>query len=371
MADLKFAFKIQDYQTEAASSVVDVFRGQPYQQMLSYVHDIGRMREQRQESLRKSSHEVSGQMVLLTEEDDGISDVGYMNQAVRLTGEELLRNIRDVQDRRNIRSSEALFQEKADKKNPATSCCSLDVEMETGTGKTYVYIETMYELMKAYGWSKYIVVVPSVAIREGVKKTFEVTADHFLQRYGQKARFFVYDSHDLTKLDDFATDAGLNVMIINMQAFNTSMKEDGRSKEARIIYSKQDDFGSRRPIDVIAAMNPIVIMDEPQKMSGPATKKGIQRFHPLFTLNYSATHKEKHDLVYVLDAVDAYQQRLVKQIEVKGFRLQNLSGTGGFVYLDDIVLDKKKPPCAKICLEVGRQSGIKREYHSFYEGDDL
>ena len=208
--------------------------------------------------------------------------------------------------------------------------------METGTGKTYVYIETMYELMKAYGWSKYIVVVPSVAIREGVKKTFEVTADHFLQRYGQKARFFVYDSHDLTKLDDFATDAGLNVMIINMQAFNTSMKEDGRSKEARIIYSKQDDFGSRRPIDVIAAMNPIVIMDEPQKMSGPATKKGIQRFHPLFTLNYSATHKEKHDLVYVLDAVDAYQQRLVKQIEVKGFRLQNLSGTGGFVYLDDI-----------------------------------
>lgn len=121
--------------------------------------------------------------------------------------------------------------------------CSLDIEMETGTGKTYVYIKTMFELNKKYGWSKFIVVVPSIAIREGVKKSFEITADHFMEHYGKKARFFIYNSSNLNQLDNFSSSSGINVMIINTQAFASSLKEDGRSKEARIIYSKRDEFG--------------------------------------------------------------------------------------------------------------------------------
>lgn len=185
--------------------------------------------------------------------------------------------------------------------------------METGTGKTYVYIKTMFELNKRYGWSKFIVVVPSIAIREGVKKSFEITADHFMEHYGKKARFFVYNSSNLNQLDNFSSGSGINVMIINTQAFASSLKEDGRSKEARIIYSKRDEFGSRRPIDVIKANRPIIILDEPQKMGGAVTQKALKNFNPLFTLNYSATHAVQHNTVYVLDALDAFNKRLVKK----------------------------------------------------------
>lgn len=194
--------------------------------------------------------------------------------------------------------------------------------METGTGKTYVYIKTMFELNKQYGWSKYIIVVPSIAIREGVAKSFNMLEDHFMEYYGKKARWFVYDSKNLQQLDSFSSDSGLSVMIINTQAFAASMKEGGRSKESRIIYSKRDEFGSRRPIDVIAANYPIIIMDEPQKMEGKATQEGVKRFNPLFVLNYSATHRTKHDTIYALDALDAYRQKLVKRIHVKGFEVK-------------------------------------------------
>lgn len=205
--------------------------------------------------------------------------------------------------------------------------------METGTGKTYVYIKTMFELNKRYGWSKFIVVVPSIAIREGVKKSFEITVDHFMEHYGKKARFFIYSSANLNQLDSFSSDSGINVMIINTQAFAASMNEEknveGRKGDAaaRIIFSKRDEFGSRRPIDVIAANRPIIIMDEPQKMGGEVTQKTLAKFNPLFVLNYSATHAKQHNLVYVLDALDAYNKRLVKRIEVKGFEVKNFRGT--------------------------------------------
>lgn len=172
----------------------------------------------------------------------------------------------------------------------------------------------MYELNRRYGWSKFIVVVPSVAVREGVKKSFEITREHFMEQYGRKLRFFVYSSGSLNQLDAFAGDSGINVMIINMQAFNTSMKEGGRSREARIIYDERDEFGSRRPIDVIKMTRPILILDEPQKMGGDATQRALQNFNPLFCLNYSATHREHHNLVYVLDAADAYNRKLVKRL---------------------------------------------------------
>lgn len=240
-----------------------------------------------------------------------------------------------------------------------------------GTGKTYVYIKTMYELNRHYGWSKFIVVVPSIAIREGVKKSFEITQDHFMEQYGKKVRFFVYNSSNLNQLDSFSSDAGINVMIINMQAFNTSMKEGGRSKESRIIYDKRDEFSSRRPIDVIQANHPIIILDEPQKMGGEATQKALWNFNPLFCINFSATHKEHHNLVYALDAVDAYNQHLVKKIEVKGFQVKNFRGTDRYLYLDEIILSPKYPPRARMEFEVSYNNSINRESKLLSVDDNL
>ena len=212
----------------------------------------------------------------------------------------------------------------------------------------------------------------SIAIREGVAKSFRMLEEHFMEHYGKKARWFIYNSGNLQQLDSFSSDSGLSVMIINTQAFASSMKEGGRSKESRIIYSERDEFGSRRPIDVIAANRPIIIMDEPQKMEGDATQAGIKRFNPLFVLNYSATHTTKHDTIYALDALDAYRQKLVKRIHVKGFEVKNLRGTSGYLYLDNIVLSPKRPPEARIELEVKNASGsIVRKIKTFGVGDNL
>lgn len=283
---------------------------------------------------------------------------------MELDAQTILKNIRSVQNLYDIAPSETLVK--------GIAPVNLDIEMETGTGKTYVYTKTMFELNKQYGWSKFIVVVPSIAIREGVAKSFKMLKEHFMEFYGKKARCFVYDSSNLQQLDSFSSDSGLCVMIINTQAFAASMKEGGRSKESRIIYSKRDEFGNRRPIDVIAANNPIIIMDEPQKMEGTATQAGIRRFNPLFVLNYSATHKTKHDTVYALDALDAYRQKLVKRIHVKGFEVKNLRGTGSFLYLDGIVLSPKQPPMARIEFETKTASGsIVRKTKTFGIGDNL
>jgi type III restriction enzyme len=227
--------------------------------------------------------------------------------------------------------------------------------METGTGKTYVYIKTIFELNKQYGWSKFIVVVPSIAIREGVNQSFEITQEHFMEHYGKKVRFFIYNSKNLTELDNFSSNAGINVMIINIQAFNT------RGADARRIYEKLDEFGSRRPIDVVKANRPIIILDEPQKMGGVATQSSLKEFNPLFCLNYSATHAKQNNLVYVLDALDAYNKRLVKKIEVKGFEVKNFRGTDKYLYLENIIISSKKPPMAKIELEIAYNKSINRE----------
>lgn len=341
---MKFKFKIQQYQTDAVENTVAVFRGQPSHTLSAYRRDLGTYKEKR----------------LAYKEEE----IGYGNHRLELDRQTILQNIRSVQNLYDITPSETLAQ--------GVAPVNLDIEMETGTGKTYVYIKTMFELNKQYGWSKFIVVVPSIAIREGVAKSFTMLEEHFMETYGKKARWFVYDSSNLQQLDSFSSDSGLCVMIINTQAFATSMKEGGRSKESRIIYSKRDEFGSRRPIDVIAANNPIVIMDEPQKMEGNATQTGIRRFNPLFTLYYSATHKTKHNTVYALDALDAYRQRLVKRIQVKGFELKNLRGTSGYLYLDGIELSPKRPPMARIEIETKTASGaIVRKTKTFGTGDSL
>lgn len=353
---MKFNFKIQQYQTDAVDAVVNVFNGQSFHDRNSYIRDLGKM--------NLSDYQMAWD---LTQEEielyDPANDAGYKNEEVELSDEQLLSNIHTLQSKNNIKLSPSLI------KNLGR--CSLDIEMETGTGKTYVYIKTMFELNKKYGWSKFIVVVPSIAIREGVKKFFEITSDHFMEHYGKKARFFIYNSSNLNQLDNFSSSNGISVMIINTQAFASSLKKDGRSKEARIIYSKRDEFGSRRPIDVIKANRPIIILDEPQKMGGDVTQKALKNFNPLFSLNYSATHAKQHNLIYVLDALDAFNKKLVKRIEVKGFEIKNLRGTDSYLYLEQIVLSSKKPPMAKIELEIKYNKSINRETRILGVGDDL
>lgn len=353
---MKFQFKVQQYQTDAVNAVAEVFNGQRKAARTSYIRDIGSKKyEQTQMSFLSADEQVSL--------DDILNDTGYKNEDVELTDEQLLANIRRLQTFNNIKLSSTLVKD--------LGRCSLDIEMETGTGKTYVYIKTMFELNRRYGWSKFIVVVPSIAIREGVKKSFEITADHFMEQYGKKARFFVYNSSNLTQLDNFSASAGINVMIINTQAFASSLKEGANNKESRIIYSKRDEFGSRRPIDVIKANRPIIILDEPQKMGGEVTQKALKNFNPLFSLNYSATHAKQHNLVYVLDALDAFNKRLVKKIEVKGFEVKNFRGTDSYLYLEQILLSSKEPPKARLEMEIGYQKSINRETRKVGVGDDL
>lgn len=353
---MKFNFKIQQYQTDAVEAVARVFAGQGHHNEIKYRRDLGKVSSDPQQLTIPEIDEY-GEII------DLFNDTGYKNELVELSDEQLLANIQQLQNENNIKMSSELVK--------GLGRCSLDIEMETGTGKTYVYIKTMFELNKRYGWSKFIVVVPSIAIREGVKKSFEITADHFMEHYGKKARFFVYNSSNLNQLDNFSSSAGINVMIINTQAFAASLKEGGRSKESRIIYSKRDEFGSRRPIDVIKANRPIIILDEPQKMGGDVTQKALKNFNPLFSLNYSATHKTQHNLVYVLDALDAFNKRLVKKIEVKGFEVKNFRGTDRYLYLEQIVLSSKKPPMAKIELEIGYNKSINRETRILGVGDNL
>ncbi len=341
---MKYQFKIQGYQTEAVEDTVNVFRSQPKQNPKHYRRDIGK--------IAKGS---------IFSEDE---EAGYRNADVELDKKQLLDNIREMQIRNQIVPSTTLA--------PGYGVVNLDIEMETGTGKTYVYIKTMFELNKQYGWSKFIIVVPSIAIREGVAKSFRMLEDHFMEHYGKKARWFVYNSSNLNQLDQFSQDSGISVMIINTQAFATSMKEGGKSKESRIIYSKRDEFGSRRPIDVIAANRPIIIMDEPQKMEGAATQSALAKFKPLFVLNYSATHKTKHDTIYALDAYDAYKEQLVKRIQVQGFEVKNLKGTSKYMYVDGMVLSPNHAPEVRIELECKRKDGsIRREIKRFAVGDSL
>ena len=350
---MKFKFKIQQYQTDAVDNTVRVFNGQPNKGLAEYVIDKGKIyvKDKRTGQLKEDTQTSFEE------------NCGYRNGDVALTKEELLANIHTVQTGSNIKLSDVI----ADK----LGACQLDIEMETGTGKTYVYIKTMFEMNKLYGWTKFIVVVPSIAIREGVKKSFDITTDHFMEIYGKKTRYFIYNSNNLNQIDTFSQSSDISVMIINTQAFNTSMKEGAKNAAARIIYSERDEFGSRKPIDVIAANHPIIILDEPQKMGGAATQKALARFCPLFTLNYSATHKETHNPIFVLDALDAYNEKLVKKIEVVGFELKNLKGTDSYLYLEDIILSKTEAPKARIEMEVKHANNIKRETKNLNVGDDL
>jgi type III restriction enzyme len=314
--------------------VVDCFAGQPNIGGITYRMDPGRKAQA------------------------SAFDEGFKNADIALTDLQVLTNVKEVQRRQNLPMSEALV-------SSAGSKVNLDIEMETGTGKTYCYIKTMFEMNKRYGWSKFIVMVPSIAIREGVYKSLQITADHFTEAYGKKARFFIYNSRRLHELESFSSDAGINVMVINIQAFNA------RGADNRRIYDELDDFQSRRPIDVIASNRPILILDEPQKMEGKATMEALPKFKPLMILRYSATHRTEHNKVHRLDALDAYNQKLVKKIAVRGIHTRGLAGTNAYLYLEGIDISKKAP-VARIELEVKLKSGeIKRQLRRLEFRKDL
>ena len=348
---MKLKFKVQDYQSKAVKAVVDCFAGQtPQHGGVRYRLDTGAAKA------APASPQAS-----LALEEESVSDfeAAFRNADMTLSEAALLDNIQQVQRLQNLPVSADLVKTKVSKTN-------LDIEMETGTGKTYCYIKTIFELNKQYGWSKFIIVVPSIAIREGVAKSLEITAEHFLETYQKKARFFIYNSKQLHHLESFSSDAGINVMVINVQAFNATGKDNRR------IYEELDDFQSRKPIDVISANRPILILDEPQKMEGGKTLDSLVNFKPLMVLRYSATHKTTHNKIHRLDALDAYNQKLVKKIAVRGIATKGLAGTNPYLYLQSIEISSKKPPEARVELEQKLASGdIKRVLRKIKKGDNL
>ena len=352
---MKLQFKKQAYQSAAVDAVVECFAGQTPSKPVSYRYDPGLFPTSSQREFAEF-------------------DTAFRNAEIDSVLP-LLENVQTIQRQQNLPESTAIDRytvrdrkgnQKAAKASYDPGCeINLDVEMETGTGKTYCYIKTLFELNRRYGWNKFIIVVPSIAIREGVAKSFEITAEHFHEEYHKKARFFIYNSKRLHEIESFSSDAGINVMIINVQAFNAT------GKDARRIYEELDDFQSRKPIDVIKANRPILILDEPQKMEGKKTLDSLKEFNPLFILRYSATHKTTHNKVHRLDALDAYNQKLVKKIAVRGISTRGLSGTNSYLYLESVIISPTKPPEARLEIEIKQQSGIKRVTRKVGKNDNL
>lgn len=334
---MKLQFKKQQFQLDAVSAIADLFQGQAKHTGVQYMADPGRLK---------------------SDEVDLVLDA-YRNAPIQLSQASIRENVHTMQTRYGLSPSDKLSIDMI----AGREAYNFSIEMETGTGKTYTYIRTIMELNKRYGWLKFVIVVPSVAIREGVLKSLQIMSSHFQMEYGKQPRYFVYYSSRLGDLDSFANSSDLQIMVINSQAFN--------KKEKDLIHSERENVRWRRPIDVLAAMNPIMIIDEPQSVEGKQTKERLKDFKPLFTLRYSATHKEKHDMVYRLDAMDAYNQKLVKKIAVKAIEQTGTTGTQGYLYLQEIIPQKTGAPKAKIEFEVKTQSGVKRKLKVVEEPFDL
>jgi type III restriction enzyme len=355
---MKLQFKEQSFQINAVKAVVDCFKGQPLK--------TNRFTLERSAALLKKAKEAASGIKTLEFEQEITEEIGYRNSTIQITENQVLQNIQQVQKINDLIESQQL-----ERPTGISLGYNLTIEMETGTGKTYTYIRSMYELNKEYGWSKFIIIVPSIAIREGVYKSFEVTQEHFQEIYGHKITPFIYNSGRPQDIENFASDSRISVMIINTQAFS-SKKENDRSEAVRRIYQELDQFGSRRPIEIIAQTNPIIIIDEPQSVDGEATLKSMQDFRPLFTLRYSATHKVEYNKVFRLDALDAYNRKLVKKIQVKGINLKGTTGTNGYLYVEQIIVSKTKNPTALIEFEKRNANGeTKRVRQKLEKGANI
>lgn len=326
-------------------SIVDVFKGQEFSDGIPYRHDVGNQNE----------------FQATIDSDTGLPvtnfTTAYRNNDIILSTETIIANINSVQKKAGISLSSTIV-------HPLGKV-TLDIEMETGTGKTFVYTKAIFELNKRYGWSKFIIVVPSIAIREGVYKSIEVTKSYFMGEYGTQLRAFIYDSSDLSEIDKFALKSDINVMIINSQAFARDFDGSSSKKGKLIMFQKRDEFGSRMPIDIIRSTHPILILDEPQLLgdSESVTQTILrEKFNVLFSLNFSATHKEVHNMVYSLDALDAYNNKLVKKINVKGIKINHLTGSDGYIYVEGIELFKDGPK-ARLEINVSHKNGISKETH--------
>ena len=337
---MKLKFKQQQYQDDAVNSIVSCFTGE--------IKDT-------RKSLFNRYNRISGQGTIF-EKEETVEVISFGNHPITLSDEERRRNIRNIQRKNDI---------------TLTDNASLDdfsIEMETGTGKTFTYIKTMYELNKEYGWSKFIVMTPSIAIREGVLKTFQITEDYFQEKYHKKIRYFIYNSSNtsnIANISSFAADDSIWVMIINYHAFNSS-------KNQNVIDRELDELQSNKPIDVINSVRPILIIDEPQKF-GDRTEEMFSKFNPLFKIRYSATHKKnkEYNKVYRLDAIDAFNQQLVKKINVKGIEVLNDKSEGTYLFLDHVDISQKKDPVATIEMEIKVSNGVKKVLKKIHDGDDL
>jgi len=326
-----------EYQHQAIASIVDLFRGQTPMQtnftVTAYTGQIG-----------------------LYDSANGIGN------RLELGQDEILENLQAIQLKNGLPQTKSL----------KTGNYDFDIEMETGTGKTYVYLRTILELHKNYGFSKFIIVVPSLAIKEGVYKSLQITKDHFNDLYDNTIyNYFVYDSGKLEQVRSFAVSDNIEIMVINIDAFRRSFTDPTKENKANIIHRPNDRLNGMKPIELIQETRPFVIIDEPQSVdTTPKSKDAIKSLNPLCTLRYSATHVEKHNLVYKLDAVDSYNLELVKQIEVAGFETKDYHNNA---YMKLLSVDNKKSPItAKIEMDVKDVKGVvKRKPVTIRQGDDL
>ncbi len=329
---VKQKFKKQQFQEDAVNAVCDIFEGQGKD---NFQYILGKKQ---------------GELLKYVGFSDVDSNIyAWKNADISLSEEIILKNVQKIQKNNDL------------KQNPKLEGLNFTVEMETGTGKTYAYINTIFELYKRYGWNKFLIVVPSIAIREGVAQSFKDMEDHFATLYGKKIRYFIFDSSKPSQLEGFATSSGINVMIINNHAFNKT--------ETNNMYK----LGERgiKLIDYIRGTNPIIIIDEPQSVEGKQTKSALKDFNSLFTLRYSATPKEEYNMVYRLDAVDAFRKRLVKKIHVKGIDIKGTTATHSYLYLEGIDVSKDHYPKARIEMEIKQKDNVVKKTVKLSQGYDL
>ncbi len=321
----------QEYQLKAIESVIKLSEGQ---------------------SLNKSEFEIEGN-------GDGFcfSEFGFGNN-LEIAETDILKNLQEVQKQNDIELSEKLdtitYYENGSNgegKQIETAFPNFTIEMETGTGKTYVYLRTIYELNKTYGFTKFVIVVPSIAIREGVLKNLEITHDHFQLLYNRSPiNYYVYDSKRLPQLKSFATNNSIQILVINIDSF---------TKDTNIINQYRDSTNGKKPIEFIQTVKPIVILDEPQNMETDIRKKGIANLNPLFVLRYSATHKYLYNLIYRLDPVKAYDLGLVKQIEVDSV-FSEYDFNRAYIKLEKIKSAKTKIT-ATVKIDINTNNGVQRK----------
>lgn len=326
---IQFDHKL-DFQLEAINSIVDIFEGQPIENGIFTVENYGQQ--------------------MIKTFDDGVSN------KLSISKEDILENVRNIQLRNGLKQSERLED------------LDFSIEMETGTGKTYVYLRTIMELNKKYGFKKFIIVVPSVAIKEGVYKSLQMTEKDFRMLYkNEPYEYFDYDSNNLEEVRNFAISNNIQIMIINIQAFNKNFTKKGLGN---IFHRTNDKLSGNKPVELIQQTNPIVIIDEPQSVINTNNaKKAVKSLNPLCLLRYSATHREKINLMYKLDAIDAYERKLVKQIEVASITSEDDHNTP---YIKLLSVDNKKSPItAKVEIDAMENGKLKRKPITVRQNDDL